>query len=167
MDQVHSEISLKTVEKFRLARYVMVSPNPENDAMEYMERWAKNSGLLDYPGYTPRRIGWDFPFVSEEQKERFGLHGYVAAYIIPEDFVPSCEGAELAVQETDHYAVLTVTDPFSAPWEKIPGAYGKIYEYANTRHMVAQSYENRICMEEVYVREGVIYMDVYVPVDIQ
>ena len=70
----------------------MVSPNPENDAMEYMERWAKNSGLLDYPGYTPRKVGWDFPFVSEEQKERFGLHGYVAAYIIPEDFVPSCEG---------------------------------------------------------------------------
>lgn len=167
MDQVYSEISLKTVEKFRLARYVMISPNHENDAMEYMERWAKNSGLLDYPGYTPRRIGWDFPFVSEEQKERFGLHGYVAAYIIPEDFVLSCEGAELVVQETDHYAVITITDPFSAPWEKIPGAYGKIYEYANTRHMVAQSYENRICMEEVYVREGVTYMDVYVPVDTQ
>lgn len=167
MDQIYSEISLKTVEKFRLTRYVMISPNPENDAMEYMERWAKNSGLLDYPGYTPRRIGWDFPFVSEEQKERFGLHGYVAAYIIPEDFVPSCEGAELVVQETDHYAVITITDPFSAPWEKIPGAYGKIYEYANARHVVAQSYENRICMEEVYVREGVTYMDVYVPVDTQ
>ena len=108
MDQVYSEISLKRVEKFRLARYVMVSPNPENDAMEYMERWAKNSGLLDYPGYTPRRIGWDFPFVTEEQKEKFGLHGYVAAYIIPEDFDPSCKGAELAVQETDHYAVITI-----------------------------------------------------------
>lgn len=45
MDQVYSEISLKTVEKFRLARYAMISPNPENDVMEYMERWAKNSGM--------------------------------------------------------------------------------------------------------------------------
>lgn len=167
MNQVYSEISLKTVEKFRLARYVVISPNPETDAMEYMERWAKNSGLLDTPGYTPKRIGWDFPFVSEEQKERFGLHGYVAAYIIPEDFVPSCGGAELAVQDTDHYAVITITDPFSAPWEKIPGAYGKIFEYANARHMAAKSYENRICMEETYVREDVTYMDVYVPVDMQ
>ena len=67
MNQVYSEISLKTVEKFRLARYVIISPNPETDAMEYMERWAKRSGLLDTPGYTPRRIGWDFPFVSAEQ----------------------------------------------------------------------------------------------------
>lgn len=77
------------------------------------------------------------------------------------------QGAELAVQETDHYAVLTITDPFSAPWEKIPGAYGKIYEYASARHMAAHSYDNRICMEETYIREGVTYMDVYVPVDMQ
>ena len=34
-------------------------------------------------------------------------------------------------------------------------------------YVVAQSYENRICMEEVYAREGVTYMDIYVPVDTQ
>lgn len=162
-----SQIRVKTVERFRLARYVVISQNPEHDAMDYVERWAKDSGLLDYPDYYPRKIGWDFPFVSEEQKERFGLHGYVAAYIVPEDFVPSCEGAELTVQETDHYAVITIMDPFSAPWDKIPSAYGELYEYAKARNIVAQSYENRICMEEVYVKEGVTYMDVYVPVDAQ
>lgn len=160
-----SHMRVETVEQFRLARYVVISQNPEHDAMDYMERWAKNSGLLDYPDYTPRKIGWDFPFVSEEQKERFGLHGYVAAHIVPDDFVPSCEGAELTVQETDQYAVITITDPFSAPWEKIPRAYAELYEYANAHTMVAQNYENRICMEEVYVKEGVTYMDVYVPVD--
>lgn len=68
MRDVFSEISLTTVEKFKFARYVIISPNPEDDVMGYMERWAKNSGLLHYPGYTPRMIGWDFPFVSEEQK---------------------------------------------------------------------------------------------------
>lgn len=165
MNDVYSQISLTTVEKFRLARYVMISPNPENDAMEYMERWAKNSGLLHYPGYTPRRIGWDFPFVSDEQKNRYGLRGYVAAFVIPEEFEPSCCGAELAYQETDHYAKITVMEPFSAPFEKIAGAYGKIYEFAKERHIVARSYENRICMEEVFIKDGVTYMDVYVPVD--
>lgn len=165
MHDVYSEICLTTVERFKIARYVIISPNPEDDVMEHMAKWAKNSGLLDYPGYAPRLIGWDFPFLSEEQKEQFGLRGYVAAYIIPEDFQPACHGAELAYVETDHYAKITVTDPFSAPFDRIPGAYGKIYEYASERQMVAQSYENRICMEEVYVKEGTTYMDVYVPVD--
>ena len=46
MRDVFSEISLTTVEKFKFARYVIISPNPEDDVMGYMERWAKNSGLL-------------------------------------------------------------------------------------------------------------------------
>lgn len=167
MDGVYSNITLTTVEKFRLARYVIISPNPENDAMEYMERWAEKSGLLDYPGYTPKRIGWDFPFVSQEQKEVYGLHGYVAAYVIPEAFAPSCCGAELAYQETDQYAKITVADPFSAPFEKIQGAYGKIYEFAAARQIIPKSYENRLCMEEVFEKDGITYMDVYVPVDPQ
>lgn len=165
MRDVFSEISLTTVEKFKFVRYVIISPNPEDDVMGYMERWAKNSGLLHYPGYTPRMIGWDFPFVSEEQKEQYGLRGYVAAYIIPEEFEPACGGAELGYQETDNYAKITVTDPFSNPFEKITGAYGKIYEFAKERHIIARSYKDRICMEEVFIKDGVTYMDVYVPVD--
>lgn len=165
MDEVFSEISLTTVERFRFARYVIISPNPEDDVMGYMERWAKDSGLLDDPGYTKRQIGWDFPFVSEEQKGKYGLRGYVAAYIIPEEFEPACGGAELGYQETDDYAKITVTDPFSDPFGKIAGAYGKIYEFAKERHIIAKSYEDRICMEEVFEKDGVTYMDVYVPVD--
>lgn len=165
MNEVFSEISLTTVERFRFARYVIISPNPEDDVMGYMERWAKNSGLLDYPGYTKRQIGWDFPFVSEVQKERYRLRGYVAAYIIPEEFEPACGGAELGYQETDTYAKITVTDPFSDPFVKITGAYGKIFEFAKEHDIIAKSYDNRICMEEVFETDGVTYMDICVPVD--
>lgn len=35
--------------------------------------------------YKPKRIGWDFPFVSTEQQSHFELQGYVAAYIFPVD----------------------------------------------------------------------------------
>ena len=107
----YSGITVKTVEGFRMALYVIISPNPEDDVNAYMERWAKNSGLLDYPGYTPKRIGWNFPFVSEEQREKFGLRGYVSAYVIPEGFEPACCGAQLAFQETGRYAAVTITDP--------------------------------------------------------
>lgn len=164
---MYSEISIETVERFRMARYVVISPCPEDDVMRHMREWARSSGLLGMPGYTPKMIGWDFPFVSEEQKTKFGFRGYAAAYVIPEEFHPACEGAEIAYQDTDTYAKITVTDPFSDPFTKIQGAYQKIYDYSRDNGILAKSYEGRICMEEVYEKDGTSYMDVFVPVDVK
>lgn len=165
MSDSYSEITFQTVERFRMARYVIISPNPEDDVSAYMDRWAQQSGLLDVPGYTPRKIGWDFPYVTKQQQEQFGLRGYVAAYVIPEDFAPACGGAELVHQETDEYAVITVTDPFSAPFEKIPGGYHQIFAHITPKGWAVQNYDNRICMEYIYEKDGVMYMEIYVPVN--
>lgn len=165
MNDSYSEITIQTVERFRMARYVIISPNPEDDVNAYMDRWAQQSGLLDVPGYAPRKIGWDFPFVSKQQQEQFGLRGYVSAYVIPEDFTPACGGAEITYRDTDEYAVITVTDPFTAPFEKIPGGYHKIFEHTTPKGWTVRDYGNRICMEHVYEKDGVTYMEIYVPVD--
>lgn len=37
-DAVYSEITVKKVEAFQMARYVMLSPNPEDDVNAYMEK---------------------------------------------------------------------------------------------------------------------------------
>jgi transcriptional regulator with XRE-family HTH domain len=161
----YSEVRIETVDRFRMARYLVISPEPENDSIAHMKKWLGDSGLLDYAGYKPRMIGWDFPFLSTEQKNVYGLRGYVSAYIIPEDFKPECGGAELAWQEKDTYAVITVTDPFKAPFDLIPNAYKTLMEHVEKKKIKAQVWENRICFEEVYQREGVEYMDIFVPVD--
>ncbi len=165
MDQVYSEVVQKRVERFKMARYVIISPNPEDDVIAYMEKWAKMSGLLQRPDYVPKRIGWDFPFVSKQQQEKFGLRGYVCAYVIPEDFEPACPGAELAYQAADDYAAITVTDPFEAPFERIPAGYRRIFECIRQKGLEARNYDGRICFEEVYEKDGVTYMDIYVPID--
>lgn len=68
-------VKVQTVKPFKMARYVMIS----KDA---------------------KRIGWDFPFVSLEQKNRFGLNGYVAAYILPQGFETTYPGGvEIAEQK--------------------------------------------------------------------
>ena len=67
-------------------KYAHVFPD---DVNAYMDAWAQRSGLMDVPGASPRKIGWDFPFVSPEQKNRFGLRGYVAAWVLPEGFTPT------------------------------------------------------------------------------
>ena len=40
-DEIYSEITIKRVKAFRMARYVMVTPNPEDDVNEYIDRWAQ------------------------------------------------------------------------------------------------------------------------------
>ncbi len=164
--EVYSAITVKEIPGFRMGRYVMISPNPENDVNCYMEKWAKKSGLYEFSKGKAKRIGWDFPFVSAEQQSRFGLRGYVAAYILPDGFVPKCEGVEIACQETAEYACITIRDPFSRAFEFIPGGYKKIMEYLNANGFKENvSGEYLSCFEYVYEKEGVTYMDVNIHVD--
>lgn len=164
MDNTYSEIKIVTVPKMRLARYVMITPNPEHDVITYMDHWAKNSGLLDRTDYQPRRIGWDFPFVSKQQAEQFGLRGYVGAYVIPEDFEPKCCGAEIAYVNEDTYATLRITDPHSDSFGKIPRGFEILLEFINRGEYKTLTWENRIAFEEEFDLDGVHYMDIYVPV---
>ncbi|KEZ91634.1 MULTISPECIES: hypothetical protein [Clostridia] len=157
---IYSEIKIVTLERFKVARYVVISPAPEMDVIAYLDKWAEKSGLSDIEGYKRKQIGWDFPFVTKEQQEKFGLRGYVAAYVIPENFVPKCEGAEIAYIEKDTYATITITNPHSNSFENITNAYHMLLEYAKT-----SSWENRLAFEEEYDIDGVHYMDVYVPMN--
>lgn len=164
-DEIYSSISIRRVNGFRMARYVMITPKPEDDVNEYMENWARKSGLLKVKP-DAMLIGWDFPFVSSEQQNRFGLRGYVAAYVLPEGFEPSCPGVEFANQETADYAVITVYDPFAAAFERIPGAYKRILEYLQANGFREKPTEDILsCFEHVYEKEGITCMDVYIHVD--
>jgi len=161
----YSDIRIKTIERFRMARYVVISPEPENDSIAHMQKWLVDSGLEEYPGYKPRMIGWDFPHLSIEQINVFGLRGYVSAYIIPENFTPRCGGAEIAWQERDTYAIITITEPFRDAFDLIPNAYKTLLAYIEKNKLAMHNCENRICFEEIYEYEGTQFMDVYVPID--
>lgn len=160
---IYLPVRIVHVKGFPMARYVMISPNPEDDVNAYMDLWAERSGLLEMPGYAPKRIGWDFPYVSAEQKNRFGLRGYAAAYVLPEGFAPSCGGAELSCQEDADYAVMTIRDPFAAAFDRIPHAYQLILEYLGSNGFKKKHKEGILpCFEWVYEKDGETYMDVFI-----
>ncbi|MBD5556799.1 MAG: hypothetical protein HDQ95_16025 [Roseburia sp.] len=164
-DGVYSEITVKKVKAFKMARYVMLTPNPEDDVNSYMENWARRSGLLEFQP-DAMRIGWDFPFAISEMQNRFGLRGYVAAYILPEGFETSCPGVEFADQKEADYAVITVRDPFATALGRIPNAYKKIMEFLQANGFREKPKEGILsCFEYVYKKEGNTYMDVYIHVD--
>lgn len=160
--EIYSPVRIERVGAFRMARYVMISPNPEDDVNGYMEAWARRNGLYE-DGNEPKMIGWDFPYVSQEQQTRFGMHGYVAAVVLPEGFEPKAPGAEVALQEEAEYAVVTVKEPFIAPFERIPQAYRRIMEHLQAGGFREKAQENVLsCFEHVRHEGGVEYMDVYV-----
>ena len=163
---IYAPVRIERVAGFRMARYVMISPNPEDDVSSYMDQWARRNGLMDIPGFLPKRIGWDFPYVSAEQKNRFGLRGYASAYVLPEGFDPCPEGVELGAQETADYAVMTIRDPFANPFDRIPRAYQMILEYLNCSGFKKSAKPGVLpCFEYVYETKGTVYMDVFIHID--
>jgi len=164
-DRIYSEIAIRRVKGFKMAGYVMITPNPEDDVTAYLDNWAIPSGLLDLQP-DAMRIGWDFPYVSLEQQNRFGLRGYAAAYILPEGFETSFPGVEYVDQKDADYAVITVYDPFAAAFERIPNAYKKIMESLQANGFREKPRENVLsCFEHVYEKDGITCMDVYMNVD--
>lgn len=164
-DEIYSEVEIRKVPAFKMARYVMISPNPESDVQNYMKKWGKASGLtVENPDV--RLIGWDFPYVSQELQTRFGLHGYVAAYILPEGFQTDCVGVEYAQNREAEYAVITVKDPFVHPFERIPTGYKCIMEFLQANNFKEKLSDDIVsCFEHEYEKDGACYMDIYVHVD--
>ena len=155
---IYSDIRIERIPAFRTARYVIISPNPEDDANGYMERWAQKNGIPN-----PQFIGWDFPYISSEQKNRFGLHGYVSACVLPKDYSGSACGAEIAEQSEAEYAVITIRDPFKAAFERIPHAYELILKHLNCNGFRDSAVENVLpCFEYVFSENDVVYMKVHI-----
>ena len=165
MEDYFSPVSIVTVPAFTMARYVVISPQPEDDVQLYLDRWAKNSGLYGYEA-RPRQIGWDFPFVSKEQQNRFGLRGYVAAWLLPEGFSSRCPGVEISRQEETTYARITVRDPFRAAFDRIPKGYQQVLRYLGANGFKENHGTDFLgCFEEVYEADGETYMDIYIHAD--
>jgi transcriptional regulator with XRE-family HTH domain len=162
LDGIYSPIEIHRLPAFKMARYVMISPNPESDVNAYMDSWAEKSGLLSFQKEA-KRIGWDFPFVSMEQQNRFHLRGYASAYLLPDGFVPSCPGVEIAEQKEADYAVISIKDPFVSAFQRIPGAYKAILEYLDAENVKEPPSAGCLsCFEYVYEQNGVPMMDVFV-----
>lgn len=151
-------VRLVRVEKFRMAQYVMISANAKTDVIAYMNHWADKCGLTDFV-----QIGWEFPYLSAEQKNRFGLRGYGCACIIPENFQAEEFGPECRWQETADYAVITVRDPYVPGSNRVSHAYRQVMEYLSTNGIPKSAKAGVLpCFEYEYTRNGTVFLDIFV-----
>lgn len=121
-DAEYSNIRTESVPAFRYVKYAVISPDPESDAIDRIRAIAKENGTND-----AKVIGWDFPFVSQEQINVHHMHGYEAAWVLPDGVVP--KDMQIHEQPAHRYAAIHIEHPFIHPFSTIPGAYRTLDEY--------------------------------------
>lgn len=160
-EESFSDIRTEYVDGFRYIRYAVISREPEADAISRVKLFAENYHIRE-----PQIIGWDFPFVSQEQANVFHMHGYTAALVLPSDMDLSESGAEVVAQDRQQYVAITIKDPFQAAFRVIPNAYKTLMSYISLNGWKLKEEDKIIqCFEKVYSAEGVTYMDVFIAIE--
>lgn len=143
MDQrnsAYTNLRVEVVPGFRYVEHTVISTEPESDAMDRVYKYARDHGIEN-----PKVIGWDFPRLSVEQINVFRMHGYTAAWILPEGLTP--EGLEVKEQAAHRYAAIHIERPFDKPFSTIPGAYRTLGDYMRTNGLVHVENEVIPCFE--------------------
>jgi predicted transcriptional regulator YdeE len=144
----------------------VISGEPEDDSIAHMELWARKNGLSALTGGKVTMIGCDMSILSIEQKTVYGLRGYLSAVILPESFTAKCNGVREVWQDTGKYAMISVRDPFRAPFDLIPKAYQAVMQHMEAHGIRHAGGEGQLwCFEKVYEQDGVTMMGIYVSVD--
>lgn len=121
-DKAYTNLRVEQVPAFRYIKHAVISSDPEGDAIDRIYSIARKYGV-DHP----RVIGWDFHKVSQEQINVYNMHGYEAAWILPEGCIPSEK--EIYEQADHRYAAIHIEEPFGNPFVTIPNAYKTLMEY--------------------------------------
>lgn len=160
-DEAYSDIRIETVEAFSYVKYAVISTEPEEDALKHVGQWAKELKMDN-----PEIIGWDFPFLSQEQINIFNMHGYEAALILTDDILSSGIKSDVLRQERQKYIAITINSPQAAPFRLIPNAYKVLMTHMKINGIGHKDDKNILpCFEKEYDMEGIHYMDVYIAVE--
>ncbi len=121
-DEAYSDLRVEIVPAFRYIKHIVISTDPEGDAINRMFNIARDCGIEH-----PRVIGWDFPYLSQEQINVYNMHGYAAAWVLPEGLTPP--NLEVFEQKAQKYAAIHIERPFDNPFVVIPNAYKTLGEF--------------------------------------
>ena len=126
--------------EYRYVAHTVISTAPEGDALDRVYKYAREHG-----DEAPKVIGWDFPRLSVEQINVFRMHGYTAAWILPDGVNP--DGLEIKAQAAHRYAAIHIERLYDNPFSTIPGAYHTLGDYMRTNGLAHVQNEVIPCFE--------------------
>lgn len=139
-DGAYTNLRTETVPGFRYIKHTVVSTDPEGDALNHMFGIARDNGTEN-----PKIIGWDFSCLSQEQINVYNMHGYTAAWILPDGVNPP--NAEICEQGAHKYAAIHIETPFENPFVIIPNAYKTLGEYMRLNGLECECSDVIPCFE--------------------
>lgn len=149
-------VRIVTVRGFRMVRHCILSPNALEDMQTLLGSWAKTQGLTD-----PTLLLWSFPYVTQEQKQRFSLEGFEAACVLPPNAIT--DGAyPITSQGNCTYALLSMEEPEGRSSIRIAQAIRTILETLQTKGIRKSAKEGFLpCFERRYLKDGVPIAELY------
>ncbi len=141
-------------EPVRAAHYCAVSATPEDDGSEFLTDWFTRHGLTRL-----RRFGADCEVSEAAQKA--GHRGYEFWWTAAEEITPA-EGVDVVELPGGLYAKMQLSDPFSSPFEVIPGGWQHLMEWLK-QHPIYQMGSHQ-WLEEVVETPDATYLDLYLAI---
>ncbi|MCI8750572.1 MAG: helix-turn-helix transcriptional regulator [Lachnospiraceae bacterium] len=157
---IYSDIKIKVIEPFHYIKYAVISTEPEDDAVNHVNLWAEKLNITN-----PEIIGWDFPFLSQEQINVMHMHGYEAALILNDETLINSTEEQVFIQERQKYIFITISEPFVSPFCSIPNAYKILMKHMKINGLKHKQDKNIIeFFEKSYKIKERHYMDVYIAI---
>jgi AraC-like DNA-binding protein/predicted transcriptional regulator YdeE len=152
-----SEVKEVSVGQLHVLSHTIVSKNPEDEVIHYMNEYSKEHNLT-----VLRKLGADAPI--DEDKQAKGYRGYECWLVISEEEYASHTPKNVIKKTIDasKYLMLRIENPFSDPFERIPNGWKKLSSIFNDNYQF-NYITGGMCFEEVKMVEENEVMDIFIP----
>lgn len=155
-----SEPKIVTADQIHAVGHRVFSKECEGDVITYMTNYQLKHNLVKFT-----ELGFDVP-VSDEDSAK-GLRGYEQWVVLPEDSYNAHTPEEPVYKITvpkSKYLMLTITEPFIDPWDRIPNGWKKLWAAVEEHHTFKENFI--ICgFEEKIDTLAGTYMNLYIPIN--
>lgn len=154
-DDSYSEIKIENIDSFRYIKYTVISPEPEADSINKVNELAKYLSIEN-----AKIIGWNFPYLSQEQINVYHMHGYTAALVLPDNI--ALENPNFIVEEVKkrRYATITIKDPMTNPFYLISNAYKSVNQFIKFNKYDYDKFD----FETMYQENDIDYMKICIAI---
>jgi transcriptional regulator with XRE-family HTH domain len=155
VNKAYSEIEIKPLEAFEYIKYTVISTEPEDDAINRILQLAKELNI-DHP----KIIGWDFPYLSQEQINLYHMHGYTSALVLPHGIDIKDNTLVVEERKSQNYVTITIKNPMDNPFHLISNAFKSVFQYINVNRYAYDHF----AFESPFQKNNTEYMKLYVAI---
>lgn len=155
VNKAYSEIEIETLEAFEYIKYTVISSKPEDDSINRIMQIAKELEIDN-----PKIIGWDFPYLSQEQVNVYHMHGYTSAIVLPQGLIINNSAHVVEKRESQNYVTITIKNPMDNPFHLISNAFKSLFQYIKVNRYIY----DRFSFETLDQKGNTEYMKIYVAI---